>query len=237
MLVALDGTHVLTDPLLVDRLGPLRRRVQLESDTIEALAPDIVLISHAHHDHLHLPSLRRLPGRPSLIVPRGLGRLVARHRFEAVEVAPGDTVTVGALRIIATPAVHQGGRGPFTRALAVGYRIEGSTRVYFAGDTDLFAEMAALAGNVDVALLPVWGWGPRLGPGHLDPGRAAEAVARIRPRVAVPIHWGTFYPVGLSRIWPRPLERPPLDFVQEVGRTTAACEVRVLAPGETLWLE
>ena len=71
-------------------------------------------------------------------------------------------------------------------------------RVYAAGDTDLFDGMAGLP-SPDVALLPVWGWGPTLGPGHLDPVRAAEAVARLRPRVAVPVHWGTFALAGLVR--------------------------------------
>jgi L-ascorbate metabolism protein UlaG (beta-lactamase superfamily) len=238
VLVAMDGTRVLTDPLLVERLGPLRRRVRLAREAIEPLVLDAVLISHAHHDHLHLPSLRQLVGRPPLIVPIGLGRLLARHRFEVIEVAPGDSVTVGALRVTATPALHHGGRGPLQRAhAAIGYRVDGSTRVYFAGDTDLFPAMSDLAGTIDVALLPVWGWGPSLGRGHLDPTRAAEAVVRIRPRIAVPIHWGTFYPAGLSRLWPRPLERPPLEFRERVERVAPACAVHVLAPGDALVLD
>ena len=125
----------------------------------------------------------------------------------------------------------------FARAhAAVGYCVDGSSRVYFAGDTDLFPAMSDLAGTVDVALLPVWGWGPRLGPGHLNPTRAAEAVVRIRPRLAVPIHWGTFYPIGLSRLVPRPLERPPLDFAEEVARIAPGTAVRIIAPGEALSL-
>jgi L-ascorbate metabolism protein UlaG (beta-lactamase superfamily) len=105
--------------------------------------------------------------------------------------------------------------------------------VYFAGDTQLFPEMEALAGRVDAALLPVWGWGPRLGTGHLDPRTAAEALVRIRPRIAIPIHWGTFYPFALARLWPRPLERPPQDFAREAARIAPLTEVRLLTPGET----
>jgi L-ascorbate metabolism protein UlaG (beta-lactamase superfamily) len=178
-----------------------------------------------------------LVGRPPVIVPAGLGRLLARDRYDVTELAPGDRANVGALTITATPAVHHGGRGPLARAgTAVGYRIDGSARVYFAGDTDLFPEMCELAGTVDVALLPVWGWGPRLGPGHLDPRRAAEAVVRIRPKLAIPIHWGTFYPIGFARLWPRGLARPPLDFTEEVARVAPATAVHVLAPGDTLAL-
>ena len=231
LLIDLDGTRILTDPLIGERLGFLARRPRATSDPFHLITADVILISHAHHDHLHLPSLRHLAGT-RLIVPRGLGPLVERHGHLVTEVAPGERIQVGELTVEAMTARHDGRRGPFgPSGPALGYRIVGSSRVYFAGDTDLFPEMDDLAGAVDVALLPVWGWGPRLGSGHLDPRRAAEAVSRIGPRVAVPIHWGTFYPLGLARVWPHPLERPPLDFAAEVARTTAATEVRVLPPG------
>ena len=232
MLVHLDGTRVLTDPILVARLGPLWRRPGASREDLEAINPDCVVISHAHHDHLHLPSLRRLVGRPPVIVPRGLGQLASRSGHEVSELGPGESLRVGALRIEATPAEHHGGRRPFgPTASAVGYRISGTSSVYFAGDTDLFDAMRDLAGTVDIALLPVWGWGPRLGPGHLDPERAAEAVRRIAPRVAIPIHWGTFYPLLLHVVHARPLERPPLEFAEHVARVAPRTEVRVLAPG------
>src|SRR5207244_102277 len=228
----MDGVSILTDPLLVDRLGLLHRHTEAVAHLIEDVDVDVVLISHAHHDHLHLPSLRRLRGRPRTGVPRGLVRLVERHH-EVVEVTPGQQIEVGSTRITAMPALHHGGRRPFgPSSAALGFHIVGSSRVYFAGDTDIFPEMADLAGHVDVALLPVWGWGPRLGGGHMDPSRAAEAVVRIAPRVAIPIHWGTFYPVGLARLWPRPLAKPPNDFAHEVARRAPGTEVRVLAPGE-----
>jgi L-ascorbate metabolism protein UlaG (beta-lactamase superfamily) len=134
-------------------------------------------------------------------------------------------------------AEHDGRRRPFGPAAeALGYRIAGSSRLYFAGDTDLCAEMDDLAGTVDVALLPVWGWGPRLGAGHLDPRRAAEAVLRIRPRIAVPIHWGTFYPFAFARFWPHPLGDPPREFAREVTRVASQTEVRILAAGESMAL-
>lgn len=232
VLIEVDGLRVLTDPLLVERLGPLRRHARARA-ALDGAEPDVVLISHGHYDHLHLPSLRLVAGRPRILVPAGLGALLARHGYAATEVMPGDHVRVGDVTIETTSALHHGGRGPVgPTSTAVGFRIEGSTRVYFAGDTDLFPGMQRMAGNVDVALLPVWGWGPTLGPGHLDPRRAAEAVALIRPALAIPIHWGTFYPLGLARLWPRPLEHPPREFATEVARIARGTEVRVLAPGE-----
>ena len=234
VLLEIDGARILTDPLLVDRLGPLHRHTAAVAHLIEDLEIDAVLISHGHHDHLHLPSLRQLRGHPPIVVPKGLGRAMRDRAEDVTEIGAGDGITIGPLRVHAVPAVHDGRRGLFgPRADALGYRIVGESRVYFAGDTDLFGEMSDLAGRVDVALLPVWGWGPRLGKGHLHPRSAAEAVLRVRPRLAVPIHWGTFYPIAFARFWPHPLGNPPQEFAREVARICPETEVRVVAPGET----
>jgi L-ascorbate metabolism protein UlaG (beta-lactamase superfamily) len=233
ILLEVDGVRILTDPLLVDRLGPLHRHSGAVAHLLEEVEIDVVLISHAHHDHLHMPSLRRLRGRPRIVVPGGLGKLVRPVGHDVVEVAAGEHLQIGSLKLDAIHAEHDGRRSPFgPQAAALGYRIDGASRVYFAGDTDLFTEMSDLAGSVDVALLPVWGWGPRLGGGHLDPQRAAEAVLRIRPRLAVPIHWGTVYPIALARFWPHPLGNPPRQFAREVARLAPTTQVRILAPGE-----
>ena len=233
----MDGVSILTDPVLVDRLGLLHRHSDAVAHLVDDASIDVVLVSHAHHDHLHLPSLRRCPGHPRIVVPRGLGGLASRAGHDVVEVAAGERLDIGSVRIEAIRAEHDGRRRPFgPNAASLGYRITGSSRVYFAGDTDLFAEMADLAGTVDVALLPAWGWGPRLGTGHLDPGRAAEAVLRIQPRLAIPIHWGTFYPFTFARFWPHPLGDPPRDFAREAARIAPATEVRILTPGEAMEL-
>ena len=105
--------------------------------------------------------------------------------------------------------------------------------MFFAGDTDLFDAMEGLVPDLDVALLPIWGWGPLIGPGHLDPSRAAEAVARLRPRVAVPIHWGTlrpFYRGTRARF----LREPAEAFVAAARERAPETTVNVLAPGESL---
>ena len=94
--------------------------------------------------------------------------------------------------------------------------------------------MADLAGRVDVALLPVGGWGPRVPSGHLDPQRAAEAVARIRPTIAVPIHWGTLRAWGAQRgLDP---VTPARSFAEAVEHVAPATEVRILTPGERMAL-
>jgi L-ascorbate metabolism protein UlaG (beta-lactamase superfamily) len=151
---------------------------------------------------------------------------------------PGDRLQVGALRLEAVHAEHGRRRSPFTASEgALGILIAGSTTVYFAGDTDLFPAMRELAGRVDVALLPVGGWGPTVGRGHLDPRRAAEAAERIGPEIAIPIHWGALFPVGLRRLARRRFEGPGEAFRAAVAARGGSVAVRVLQPGESMALD
>ena len=230
VLVELAGTRLLTDPLVRPRLAHLRRVVPaVNPGALTGI--DAVLISHVHLDHLDVRSLRRV-GRPRLIVPRGAAGLLRRAGFDRVaEIAIGETVEVGRVTVRAVPAHHDGRRWPLgPGADTLGYVIEGGARIYFAGDTDLYAGMAELAPGLDVALLPVWGWGPSLGPGHMGPREAAEALALLRPRVAIPIHWGTLSPRRPMKRHPNPA-RPPREFAELVARQSPGVEVRVLQPG------
>jgi L-ascorbate metabolism protein UlaG (beta-lactamase superfamily) len=118
---------------------------------------------------------------------------------------------------------------------ALGYLIRGSAQLYFAGDTDLFEGMVELGLGLDVALLPIDGWGPRVGPGHLDPRRAAEAVRLLTPRVAVPIHWGTYRRIGLHGDVGMLRERADL-FRHLAAELAPEVDVRILMPGERLEL-
>ena len=236
VLISLGGVALLTDPLLRSpMLGALRRRAGVGIGDVPA--PDGVLISHLHHDHLDLPSLRRLGGSTPLAGPPGTEEFLGAKGFADVrDLAPGDTWRIAGVEVSAVEARHQGGRS-FTRSAAgsVGFVLAADgARVYFAGDTDLFPGMAELGPGIDVALLPIWGWGPTLGDGHLDPARAARAAALIRPRVAVPIHWGSLAPLGASRLWPWLLERPAERFADEMARTAPSVQVAVLHPGEAL---
>jgi L-ascorbate metabolism protein UlaG (beta-lactamase superfamily) len=198
VLIELDGARLLTDPVFRGRLAHLRR-VAPQAAPLPVGTLDAALISHLHYDHLDLPSLDRLGRSCRVVVPVGGGRLLRRRGFGNVtEVAIGGEVQVGRVTVRATPAKHGGRRAPLGAvAPAVGYLVDGSARVYFAGDTDLFDGMRTLAPQLDVALLPIGGWGARLPAGHLDPRRAAESLALLQPRLAVPIHFGTYRRLGL----------------------------------------
>ena len=234
MLVELGGVRLLTDPVVRRRVAHLRRHPP-PPDPAVVSGPDAVLISHLHYDHLDLPSLRRV-GAPRVLAPRGSGGFLVRAGVRGVEeLSAGETVEVRGVPVTAVPAVHDDRRRPGggPRAAPLGFVAGGDRRVYFAGDTDLFPGMRAL-GRVDVALLPVAGWGPTLGPGHMDAAVAARAAALIRPRIAVPIHWGTLHPLIVRR-GPWFLE-PPRSFAAHVAEIAPEVETRVLEPGQSLEL-
>jgi L-ascorbate metabolism protein UlaG (beta-lactamase superfamily) len=237
-----SGVRVLTDPVFAGRLAHLRRRRGAVPPP-QAAAADVVLVSHLHADHLHVGSLARLAPGTLVLLPRGARAAVpalrrVRDRLRLAEVAAGDTVDVGPLTVRAVPAAHDGRRVPFgpQRAPALGYVVEGAARTYFAGDTGLFDAMAEEVGACDVALLPVGGWGPFLGHGHLDAGRAAQALARLAPRAAVPVHYGTFWPVGMDAVRPHEFHSPGEDFVRLAARTAPGVAVHRLAHGESVRL-
>ena len=255
LLIDLGYVRILTDPLLRHRIAGLIWRHPSPRTELDH-AVDAVLISHMHQDHLDVPSLKKLGGNVPLLVPPRAGGWLRRRGFKNVhELRAGQSVAVsesaamgepsgihstlrpGEVRVRATIANHTGFRPPFgPNGGCLGFVVEGGIRIYFAGDTDLFPEMDAL-GPIDVALLPVAGWGPTLGPGHMNAQRAAQALRLIRPKIAIPMHWGSFAPIGMHFHPWEYLTRPPLEFREQAARLAPEVEVRVLEPGEWLDLE
>lgn len=240
VLVDIDGVRFLTDPALTPRIAHLRRHHAVDLDE---LAPDVVLISHIHMDHLHLPSIRLLtrdPAHPiTVVVPAGSAGLVRRAGFaEVIETSVGGTHQFGSVTVETVPAVHSDARGPHrrTRAAAVGFVLSGDGgTVYFAGDTDLFDAMVDLA-RADVALVPIGGWGATVGDGHLDAHTAVDATRLLEPRLVVPVHWGTYSPVSYRRGRPAWLARPAEVFAEDLAAAGLDDKLHLLEPGGRLLL-
>lgn len=230
VLIEMDGVRLLTDPVLRHRIGPLVRIVP-EPDGVGAV--DGVLISHLHADHADLRSLRGVQSAGPIVAPYpGKAWLSARGLEDVIDLRLGEKIALGELTVTATPATHDRRRRPFgPEAEPLGYVIHGSRSVYFAGDTGLFLAMAELRGTIDVALLPIWGWGSSVGAGHLDPESAAAATALIAPSIVIPIHWGTF---ALARPIRRRSDpgRPAREFSTFAKQYAPLVEIRTLAPGE-----
>ncbi len=245
VLLELDGCRIITDPLLRDRVAFLRRRQPLVQPE-RYRTVDAVLLSHMHRDHLDIASLRRLGAAVRILAPRGAARPLAQRGFHNVqELAPGDAAVVGALLVQATYAAHDGTHGFGPTSECIGFLIMGRRRIYFAGDTDLFPAMADLASGpsfgaaprLDVALLPIWGWWYTLRADHMDPPRAARALTLLRPRLAIPIHWGTLHPIGVGQFKPHFLTVPAETFEQLARELAPDVRICIVPPGSAVALD
>lgn len=238
--IEIAGVRVLTDPVLTRRLGHLSR-IRGETPSSRASEADLVLVSHLHSDHLHVPSLRRVAPDAYLIGPHGSRDVVRGAAPRVHEAAPGDVIVRDGLTIRAVRAVHDNRRHHRSRVAgdALGYLVEyDGFRVWFAGDTALFADMAVFA-PVDLAVVPIGGWGPSLDPvEHMGPEHAAEAARLTRARNVVPMHYSTFWPTGLRHVHPSSFQHffvePAARFRTAVSATDA--EAWILPVGETVRL-
>jgi L-ascorbate metabolism protein UlaG (beta-lactamase superfamily) len=234
-----DGdTTVLFDPVLTTRLGHLRR-VRGSVPPPDAARADLVLVSHLHADHAHLPSLQLIPPAAVLVSPIGSRRLlrpIVARGVKLWEVEPGDLVEFHSMQVRVLAADHDGRRLPGSphRGPALGYLVEGAYRCWYPGDTGpnlAFDEVT----NVDIALMPVGGWGPTLDNGHLDAEQAAFVVRRTQPARAIPVHWGTWWPIGL-RQRAELIDLPAETFAEHVARVAPTTSVHLLRHGQSVEL-
>jgi L-ascorbate metabolism protein UlaG (beta-lactamase superfamily) len=237
VVIDLDGVRLVTDPLLLDHAGPLRRRGP-RPDAGSWAGADAVLLSHLHHDHAHVKSLRLLPDAPIVTSPANAPWLRRHGIADVRELADGGELVVRErIRVRPTRAVHGHRPMPHRPNAASGHLVQSPTAtVWIVGDTELYPEMAdlrSLAGApIDLAVVPVGGWAPRLSGGHLGPAEAAEACALVDARWAVPVHWGTLHVHGAANTPKGWMDRPGPAFVEAAGRIAPDCRAVLLRPGE-----
>jgi N-acyl-phosphatidylethanolamine-hydrolysing phospholipase D len=245
VLVQLDGVNFLTDPTWADRTGPFGGLVGVSRYTppglpFDALPKiDFVLVSHDHYDHLDEPTVRRLARTfdPRFVVPLGLKEWFADRKItNVVELNWGESVTIGGLKVVCTPAQHGSGRtlADQGRRLWASWAVLGSKRFYFGGDTGYYQHFKAIGdalGPFDLAALPIGSYTPRAlaHPVHISPEEALQAWSDLRSDKFLGIHWGTF---GLAR---EPYDEPPRRIAEEVARRGLdERRVWIRRPGETV---
>ena len=237
--IEMDGVRLVTDPVLRRLVGPLYRRVP-QPLTGPLTDPDAILISHLHLDHYDPRSLRLFRRDTPVLVPVGAGLSLHWRGFKDIhEVSPGERVRIGPLEVVGTDAKHRGTRHPLAaRTPSLGYVISGSRSVYFAGDTAFFSGIADIwPERLDLALLPIAGIGPLMPEfKHLSPRHAVKAMELLRPRLVVPIHWGTYHLPGtaLFRLGPDFHRRAPFLFMAQAADLEPDVHTVLLRPGEAL---
>ena len=254
VLLQLGGINVLADPMFSERASPLsffgpKRRVPPGVAIADLPHIDAVLISHNHYDHLDEPSVRQLAaqagGPPLFVVPLGIkGWLAGKGIDHAVELDWWQTVQVGAVDIVFTPAQHWSGRGLADRmeTLWGGFALFAPEfQVFFSGDTgyskdfadihDRFADRHGGADRgFDLALLPVGAYEPRwfMRTQHVNPAEAVQIHLDLKAERSIGVHWGTFVLTNEA------LDEPPRALAAaRAERGVADAAFSVMAIGET----
>ena len=195
------GHSVLVDPNWANWHGPVKRRKLPGLNLPDLPEVDLVLITHAHFDHLHKPSLRNLKARQGIVVPQGSRSLVKRLGFPAIhEMKVWTELRFGALEIIHTPSHHWGARFLHdTHRDFGGYiaRTEGKS-VFHCGDSAYFDGFAEIGKRyeIDIALLPIGAYDSPSGRDvHMNPEEAVRAFIDLGAKLLIPMHYGSF-PLG-----------------------------------------
>jgi L-ascorbate metabolism protein UlaG (beta-lactamase superfamily) len=218
MMLTTPGARILTDPLLETFLLGLRRAKAPGIAAADLDDVSVVLISHAHRDHLNPASLRRLPRAATLVVPPRCADLVRRLGFACVvELGAGHSFTAVDAEITAVPVQHSGvrGLGDYRRRGAGGYVITShGTTLYFAGDTGYFSGFVEIGRRYrpDVAILPIAGYEPAaFRDEHMSPLDALYAFEDLGAHVMIPMLHGSFplsyEPLEAPLAWLRGLAR------------------------------
>jgi len=243
-LIRLGNVNILTDPVFSRRVSPFsfagpRRKVSLGLEISDLPRIDVVIVSHAHYDHLDTKTLDLLPNKSSItvIVPLGLGKYFTKRDYGKVyEVDWYDDVQVGELSVTAYPAIHWSNRTPFdvNKSLWMSYGFSvGDVSIFHTGDTGIHAQvfndigyhMTQKHGGCDIGLMSIGAYDPRefMRGAHMDPEEGFEVGKQVGCKKMIPMHWGTF------KLSFEPFYEPRDRFISAAGTIA-----RVMKVGETV---
>lgn len=239
--IQIGGKNLVIDPNFARWLFVLKR-LRHPGLRISDLPPiDAVLVTHAHFDHLHRPSLRaiaratrkRCGKRPVIIVPKNVRDLVFDLGYERViELDWWETAVMNGVEVTHVPANHWGARviRDMHRGFGGFVLRSGDQSVYHSGDTAYFDGFHEIGNRLspDVALLPIGAYNPpSFRAVHTSPEDAVQAFRDLRAQWMVPMHYGTF------RLSHEPMEEPVQRLVEDAERHGIARQVLVLEEGVT----
>ncbi len=223
---------ILIDPNWAKWLKVIKRIKHPGIELHDLPAIDLVLVTHAHFDHLDKKSLRAVARDQPIVVPNAVGNLVHGMGFNAVhELNHWQTYELGSLKVTMTPARHWGARILHDSHRGFGgFLIEYAGRTIFhCGDTAYFDGFAEIGNhsNVEIALLPIGAYdAPTKRDVHMNPEEALQAFQELRAKTMIPMHFGTF------RLSYEPLDEPPRRLLEKALELNMLEKVHLLNEGE-----
>lgn len=201
-LVQTEGINILIDPVWANWLG-IVKRVRRPGLALSELPPiHLVLVTHAHFDHLHMGSLTKVACGQPVIVPKGVGSLLKNRGFgEVVELEYWEQVACGPLSITFTPSKHWGARMVHdTHRSFGGFLIRNSSgrTIFHCGDSAYFDGFTRIGETaaIDLAMMPIGAYDSMSGREvHMNPEEALTAFTDMGAKHMIPMHYGT-YPLG-----------------------------------------
>ena len=222
----------LTDPNFSGRVWTIKRQTPLPEVALFN-SPDVIFVSHAHYDHLNIHSYKYFSSKIPIVMPKGLGKLITRAcKNPIIEMYPGETVKLmDDLQVTSFPVNHRGFRlSGFRYTGCNGYLIESEgVKTFFPGDTGYRSDFADFQ-NVDIALLPLGPCNPEkmMRPRHMNHEDVLKVTSEMKPKITIPIHWGTFR-LGLDS-----LMKPMNEFKKLLKDHPEANRIKILNPGEAM---
>lgn len=243
-----DDINILTDPIFSNRASPFsfagpKRLIPpgIDFDLIPTI--DVVTVSHAHYDHLDIPTLKKLYELNSetlFLVPMNLAKLLKSHGIKnVVEMNWWDTITIKNTLITFLPVHHWSSRTPFDKneTLWGGWWFENpSMKLVHLGDTGYTHDFVTInneLGSPDVAFIPIGAYEPRsiMKDSHLNPDEAIQAAIDLKANHAIGMHWGTFM------LTDEPVTEPPLLIKNRLIQMNLEGLFTIPVPGKIISLQ